>query len=143
MPGSTVFKPQDEEPGAVSNPRGHGAGGDGADASLRRGVRPGEGAVREVAAYLLDRDHFAGVPPTALVSVQPQAAAPGGSDASETCHKHSDSTDSMTGGAGLGTKVGSLQQFVHAEGDCEDHGPSAFPVHEVWHNLPNPGHLTS
>jgi len=34
----------------------------------RRGVAPGEGAVREVAAFLLDHGHFSGVPPTALVS---------------------------------------------------------------------------
>lgn len=40
----------------------------GLEHGLRRGVRPGEGAVREVAAFLLDHGHFAGVPPTALVS---------------------------------------------------------------------------
>ena len=36
----------------------------------RRGVAPGEGAVREVAAFVLDHGHFSGVPPTALVSCQ-------------------------------------------------------------------------
>ena len=40
----------------------------GLEQGLRKGVRPGEGAVREVAAFLLDHEHFAGVPPTALVS---------------------------------------------------------------------------
>ena len=42
--------------------------------------------MREVAAFLLDHDHFAGVPPTALVS----------------CHAAADS-------ASDGAKVGSLQ----------------------------------
>ena len=36
--------------------------------ACRKGIQPGEGAVREVAAFLLDHGHFAGVPPTALVS---------------------------------------------------------------------------
>ena len=44
---------------------------------LRRGVRPGEGAVREVAAFLLDHEHFAGVPPTALVSCHTSASPAG------------------------------------------------------------------
>lgn len=49
----------------------------------------------------------AGVPPTALVSAF---------------------VDASDGGA---VKVGSLQQFVEAEGDCEERGYSSFPVQEV------------
>jgi hypothetical protein len=49
----------------------------------------------------------AGVPPTALVSAF---------------------VDASDGGA---VKVGSLQQFVDAEGDCEERGYSSFPVQEV------------
>jgi hypothetical protein len=70
---------------------------------LRRGTKPGEGAVREVAAYVLDYDHFSGVPPTALVSAYV-------------------SQDTSTGGTGGAVKVGSLQQFVESEGDCEERG---------------------
>jgi hypothetical protein len=57
-----VFKPEDEEPLAANNPRGQlrSATGEG----LRKGTRVGEGALREVAAFLLDHGHFAGVPPT-------------------------------------------------------------------------------
>jgi hypothetical protein len=63
-----VFKPEDEEPHAVNNPKGRtgssssdGSSGTGSGSEgLRRGTRPGEGAVREVAAYVLDHDHFAG-----------------------------------------------------------------------------------
>ena len=115
-----MFKPQDEEPGAAYNPRGRTPSGsaDGAG-SLRRGVRPGEGAMREVAAFLLDRAHFAGVPPTALVSCQPQPLA-GGAPAADP------DVDPP-----VGMKVGSLQQFVHAESDCEDRGPAPFPGGEV------------
>lgn len=77
---------------------GSGKGSEG----LRRGTKPGEGAVREVAAYVLDYDHFSGVPPTALVSAYV-----------------SEDTNTGTGGA---VKVGSLQQFVESEGDCEERG---------------------
>jgi hypothetical protein len=63
-----------------------------------------------VAAYLLDHGRFAGVPPTALV----------------TCRVN----DSVVRG-GASAKVGSLQQFVVADSDCEERGPSAFPVPEV------------
>lgn len=62
-----VFKPEDEEPHAVNNPKGRtGGSSDGSSScatgseGLRRGTRPGEGAVREVAAYVLDHDHLAG-----------------------------------------------------------------------------------
>uniref|UniRef100_A0A7S3XGP1 1-phosphatidylinositol 4-kinase n=1 Tax=Picocystis salinarum TaxID=88271 RepID=A0A7S3XGP1_9CHLO len=95
-----VFKPEDEEPLAANNPRpltyiptvpGEG---------LRRGTKVGEGAKREVAAFLLDKNHFSSVPATTLVKF----------------------------GDG---KVGSLQQFVLSESDCENMGPSLFSVKEV------------
>lgn len=95
-----VFKPEDEEPLAANNPRAltytPAVPGEG----LRRGTKVGEGAKREVAAYLLDRDHFCGVPATTLVKF------------------------------GNG-KVGSLQQFVLSESDCENMGSSLFTVKEV------------
>ncbi len=78
-----------------------------------QGIRPGEGAIREVAAYVLDHRHFAGVPPTAMVTCQPHMLPDGGA----------------SGVAGV--KVASLQQFVHADTDCEEQGASAFPVREV------------
>ncbi|KAF8073104.1 PI4KG4 [Scenedesmus sp. PABB004] len=120
---AAIFKPCDEEPLAANNPKGRtpgsssdGSGGAGGGAGagsegMRRGTRPGEGAAREVAAFLLDHGHFAGVPPTALVS----AYVSGGEAA----------------GAGGAVKVGSLQAFVESEGDCEERGVSGFPVHQV------------
>ena len=62
-----VWKPIDEEPFAPNNPRGMQApfGSE----TCRPGVKSGESSLREVLAFLLDHDSFAGVPPTALVEV--------------------------------------------------------------------------
>ena len=61
------WKPIDEEPFAPNNPRGMKApfGSE----TCRPGVKSGESTLREVLAYLLDHESFAGVPPTALVEV--------------------------------------------------------------------------
>lgn len=116
----SVFKPIDEEPMAVNNPRGLPLSKDGE--GLKKGTTVGEGALREVAAYILDHpkgerrsfsgDHkgFSGVPPTFLA----------------TClHKGFHHPD------GVKEKIGSLQMFMENSGSCEDMGPGAFPVEEV------------
>ncbi|CAM0910517.1 unnamed protein product [Alopecurus aequalis] len=107
-----VFKPIDEEPMARNNPRGLPLSTDGE--GMKRGTRVGEGALREVAAYILDHPSvdresgrsvgFSGVPPTALV---------------KSLHR------------GKSFKLGSLQMFMENNGSCEDMGPRAFPVKEV------------
>ncbi|CAM0945836.1 unnamed protein product [Alopecurus aequalis] len=107
-----VFKPIDEEPMAENNPRGLPLSVDGE--GLKKGTRVGEGAQREVAAYVLDHPidgykssdatGFSGVPPTALV---------------RCLHM------------GKGFKIGSLQTFVENDGRCEDMGPRDFPVQDV------------
>ena len=110
-----VFKPEDEEPLAINNPKGGGSSADCNGSGLRRGIKPGEGAVREVAAFLLDHQHFSGVPPTAMV----------------TCLQRKSSAD-ITGAVSLAeAKLGSLQQFVQSDGDCEERGSSIFAVKEV------------
>jgi hypothetical protein len=122
-----IFKPVDEEPLAVNNPRGF------CDASkgegLKRGTRIGEGAVREVAAYILDHpaegqrmtsgknlQGFAGVPPTMMVRCFHKAF-----------HYSGDKNWNFT----RKPKLGSFQQFVAAFSNCEDMGPANFPVEEV------------
>ena len=60
-----VFKPIDEEAFAPNNPRDH--VGPFGSPSFRAGVLSGEACIREVAAYLLDKEHFSGVPPTTMV----------------------------------------------------------------------------
>lgn len=110
-----INNPKGRTPGSSSDLSGSSgsslSGSSRGSEGLRRGTKPGEGAVREVAAYVLDHGHFSGVPPTALVSAYV-----------------SEDSSSGTGGA---VKVGSLQQFVESEGDCEERGYSGFPVQEV------------
>lgn len=121
----SVFKPMDEEPMAVNNPRGLPASSNGE--GLKRGTRVGEGAVREVAAYVLDHPKsgprlfsdeeigFAGVPPTVMVQCLHKGFNhPEGYECSEEK-----------------VKIGSLQKFMNSHGSCEDMGPGAFPVEEV------------
>ncbi|XP_062179130.1 phosphatidylinositol 4-kinase gamma 4-like [Phragmites australis] len=107
-----VFKPIDEEPMAENNPRGLPLSADGE--GMKRGTIVGQGALREVAAYILDHPvgdckyghsvGFSGVPPTALV---------------RSLHR------------GKSFKIGSLQMFMKNNGSTEDMGPRAFPVKEV------------
>ncbi|EER88404.1 phosphatidylinositol 4-kinase gamma 4 [Sorghum bicolor] len=107
-----VFKPIDEEPMAKNNPRGLPLSTDGE--GMKRGTIVGEGAFREVAAYILDHPvsdsksghsvGFSGVPPTTLV---------------RTLHR------------GKSFKIGSLQMFMENNGSTEDMGPRPFPVKEV------------
>uniref|UniRef100_A0A0E0HJ55 1-phosphatidylinositol 4-kinase n=1 Tax=Oryza nivara TaxID=4536 RepID=A0A0E0HJ55_ORYNI len=124
-----VFKPVDEEPMAANNPRGLPPSPTGE--GLKKGTRVGEGAIREVAAYILDHPPggrrsfaghhgsatvgFAGVAPTALVRCM---------------HRSFKQPAASEQGPPL-FKVGSLQAFVKNSGSCEDMGPRAFPVHEV------------
>ncbi|XP_024024182.1 phosphatidylinositol 4-kinase gamma 3 [Morus notabilis] len=120
----SVFKPIDEEPMAVNNPRGLPLSYDGE--GLKKGTRVGGGALREVAAYLLDHPMdgprtfnsekgFAGVPPTVMV---------------KCLHKGFNYPDGYEYDR-KNVKVGSLQMFVKNDGSCEDMGPRAFPVDEV------------
>ncbi|CAL0318049.1 unnamed protein product [Lupinus luteus] len=116
----SVFKPIDEEPMAVNNPRGLPLSLDGE--GLKKGTRVGQGAFREVAAYILDHPisghrslcgdekGFAGVPPTVMV---------------KCLHKGFNHPGDFT------AKIGSLQMFMENSGSCEDMGPGAFPVNEV------------
>jgi hypothetical protein len=87
----------------------------------------GEGALREVAAYVLDHPRsgprlvtgeeigFSGVPPTVMVQCLHQ----------EFHHPNGYACSSKH------VKIGSLQKFVNNDGNCEDIGPGAFPVEEV------------
>ena len=119
----SVFKPIDEEPMAVNNPRGLPLSLDGE--GLKKGTRVGEGAMREVAAYLLDHprdgshtfyseEGFAGVPPTVMI---------------KCLHRGFNHPKGEFGPKNV--KIGSLQMFVKNEGSCEEMGFGAFPVNEV------------
>lgn len=121
----SVFKPIDEEPMAINNPRRLPLSSDGE--GLKRGTRVGEGAFREVAAYILDhpkggpqpfsfdKTGFSGVPPTILARCLHDG------------FYHPEGFEF----AAKNIKIGSLQMFMQNYGSCEDMGPQAFPVEEV------------
>ncbi|ERN14111.1 hypothetical protein AMTRI_Chr01g133960 [Amborella trichopoda] len=123
---ASVFKPIDEEPMAVNNPRGLPVSLDGE--GLKRGTRVGEGALREVAAYILDHSRgkgrkicgevlgFSGVPPTVMV---------------RCLHEGFNHPEGYDGNLMRNMKIGSLQRFMKNFGSCEDMGPGAFPVEDV------------
>lgn len=110
-----IVKPTDEEPFAPNNPKGF-VGKALGQPGLKPSVRVGETGFREVAAYLLDYDHFANVPPTVLVKVT---------------HSIFNVNDGVRGNKFLRKKVASLQQFIPHDFDASDHGSSSFTVEAV------------
>ncbi|KAL3632604.1 hypothetical protein CASFOL_025588 [Castilleja foliolosa] len=111
-----VAKPVDEEPLAMNNPKGL-AGRMLGQPGMKCSIRIGETGLRESAAYLLDHDGFAGVPPTALVRFSHVKF--------NSSNPESDPT--------LNYKVASLQRFVSHDSDAGDLGPSSFSVTSVHH----------
>jgi len=97
-----VFKPCDEEPGAINYTK------EGGDSAQRIGITPGEAAVREVAAFELDNG-FASVPQTHLIEFD----------------------DSNNFFNSEEVKVGSLQEYVDHECSSEDVGSSLFSIDDV------------
>ncbi|EEF47688.1 phosphatidylinositol 4-kinase gamma 5 [Ricinus communis] len=114
-----IVKPTDEEPFAPNNPKGF-VGKALGQPGLKRSVRVGETGFREVAAYLLDCDHFANVPPTALVKIT---------------HSIFNINDGVNGNKPNKkkqvSKIASFQQFIPHDFDASDHGTSSFPVSAV------------
>lgn len=114
-----IVKPTDEEPFAPNNPKGF-VGKALGQPGLKRSVRVGETGFREVAAFLLDKDHFANVPPTALVKITHSIFnINDGVNGNKTPHKK------------LVSKIASCQQFIQHDFDASDHGTSSFPVASV------------
>ncbi|KAJ0795664.1 putative 1-phosphatidylinositol 4-kinase [Helianthus annuus] len=114
-----IVKPTDEEPFAPNNPKGF-VGKVLGQPGLKQSVKVGETGFREVAAYLLDHDHFARVPLTSLVKIT---------------HSIFNLNDCVIGNAiqnnkGV-SKIASLQQFIPHDFDASDHGSSRFPVADV------------
>jgi len=115
-----VFKPQDEEMGCPNNPKGFTPQEHFIDASMKRGVNRGEAAFRECAAYVLDHDHFAGVPATDLVICN-----------YPSFRNNSPPTSPV---ADENIKIGSFQEYKEHDFDAEDISPvkaALFPVKEV------------
>ncbi|KAF8378535.1 hypothetical protein HHK36_029878 [Tetracentron sinense] len=114
-----IVKPTDEEPFAPNNPKGF-VGKALGQPGLKRSVRVGETGFREVAAYLLDYNHFANVPPTALVKIT---------------HSIFNINDGVNGNKPHEqkqvSKIASFQQFIPHDFDASDYGTSSFPVYAV------------
>ncbi|KAG6396697.1 hypothetical protein SASPL_142852 [Salvia splendens] len=114
-----IVKPTDEEPFAPNNPKGF-VGKALGQPGLKRSVRVGETGFREVAAYLLDYDNFANVPPTALVKIT---------------HSIFNVNDGVGGNKPqnkkIVSKIASFQQFIPHDFDASDYGTSSFPVSAV------------
>jgi len=90
-----IFKPNDEQGDATNNPKKE-------DSPIRNGV-PSECGQREVAAHLLDRTGYYGVPHTVMVELRKKDRV----------------------------QVGSLQAYITNDGPSCDFGSSMFPVDEV------------
>ncbi|XVF43296.1 hypothetical protein PTKIN_Ptkin02bG0028700 [Pterospermum kingtungense] len=114
-----IVKPTDEEPFAPNNPKGF-VGKALGQPGLKRSVRVGETGFREVVAYLLDYDHFANVPPTALVKITHSVFNVNDGVNGHKPHKKN-----------LVSKIASFQQFIPHDFDASDHGTSSFPVSAV------------
>eukprot|EP00736_Rhodelphis_marinus_P001642 Rmarinus@m.5706 len=115
-----VFKPCDEEPGMPNNPKNYTSTA-ACEHALPEGslrvMRPGQSAIREVAAYLLDSEGFqlpngyAGIPQTALAL----AAHPAFNDRNGQVVK----------------KLGSFQVYEPHDCTVEDVGPGLFDAGQV------------
>ncbi|KAF6169130.1 hypothetical protein GIB67_038627 [Kingdonia uniflora] len=114
-----IVKPTDEEPFAPNNPKGF-VGKALGQPGLKRSVRVGETGFREVAAYLLDYDHFANVPQTALVKITHSIFNINKRVSDEKTHERKQVS-----------KIASFQQFIAHDYDASDHGTSSFPVAAV------------
>lgn len=132
-----IFKPSDEEAFAPYNPRGY--EGKMNQQGFRAGVLSGEGASREIAAYMLDSiyGNFSGVPATALVEIShpnfnhnnKYVNASKNLDNfvnSNLCSLNSlDSSDKINA---TKWKAGSLQEFVDAKETCGNYDSRVFSV---------------
>lgn len=117
-----IVKPTDEEPFAPNNPKGF-IGKALGQPGLKKSVRVGETGFREVAAYLLDYDHFANVPPTVLVKITHSMF-----NVNEGVNSNNSKTLSRKPPV---SKIASFQQFIPHDYDASDHGTSSFPVAAV------------
>lgn len=133
---AAVFKPSDEEPYAPNHPKQYrrtptaktptSPRPEDADvcstsmleaksrlqSGIRAGIAPGDAAVREVAAYLLDRDHSAGVPMSMLATAAHPAF-------------HSAAPDLRT------RKIGALQLYIPHKCTADDIASSLFSAADV------------
>lgn len=129
-----VFKPVDEEANAPNNPRN--LAGIFGSACLKPGILSGEAAVREVSAYILDRNGFSGVPETYLAEVKHPnfkfdldneiKEKKKGMPFKEIAHLILPESYDSGEDNKMMAKVGSLQRFVRSDDCAENLGENLF-----------------
>ncbi|ANQ07931.1 Phosphatidylinositol 3-and 4-kinase [Plasmodium coatneyi] len=115
----SVFKPLDEEAFAPFNPRGY--EGKMYQEGFRSGVLSGEGASREIAAYILDNSYnnFSSVPCTIMV---------------EACNPHFNNKSKLKyvdHENNLKWKCGSLQEFVDSRESVGNYDHKQFSIRDI------------
>jgi len=131
-----VFKPQDEEPFHVNNPKGF-SPRRGSESGFKEGILVGEASIRECAAFLLDHGSFAGVPVTDLVLCQHDAFYKEHPQLSGIIPKDIDDffvIQSPRLAPTAKVKVGSFQEFISHDGNCEELSRKfveKFEIHQV------------
>lgn len=129
-----VFKPADEEPYAMNNPRGYLPQPD-QSTYLREGIVPGEACIREVAAFMMDHEGFSDVPMTTLVEARHPNFNSNGSQLNVSQGGASIGAHSILSGGtssrSTEKKVGSLQEYIRTECSMDDISPSMIRADEV------------
>jgi len=119
-----VFKPFDEQPHCENNPKSK-------DSEILlpeafEGIKTDEGPKNELAAYMLDRHHFADVPLTVLVECTHHIFS------RKIKNKESKGKEvASSDGKFYQTKFGSLQRYVDFDVQSWDMGASRFATREV------------
>jgi hypothetical protein len=140
-----AFKPIDEEAFAPNNPREY--VGPFGSPSFRAGVLSGEACIREVAAYLLDKDGFSGVPPTTMVETRHDSFRTFKFSNYKIITDSNDYVDMISSiiapenqekiekeaehNQGEFLKIGSLQSFIDSEGPIENYSSDLFHKDEI------------
>lgn len=110
-----VFKPADEDPQGVNNPKRKPTDEAHSPRVLRKTIPKGEAALREVAAYELDKG-FAGIPPTRMMKAK-RTVFNNQNPCEQACAEE--------------FKTGSLQLFVDSEGESWDIAPYKFSTADI------------
>lgn len=124
-----VFKPLDEQGDHENNPKNGKETVSSDDDSQepvdmsRHGISSSDTVYREVAAFLLDRKGFFGVPKTSLIVLRHP----------EMRDRLTEVTSPMVDLSKLPSniKLGSLQEYIENDGSSADFSPSLFPVDQV------------
>jgi hypothetical protein len=123
-----IFKPLDEEPYAPNNQKGY--VGKFGSKSMREGILSGEGAAREVAAYMLDNKHVHKVPETFFAEVYHPMFA----DGTDSASAKKDLGAMLNVPSNVlrnGVKYGSVQIMKDNDGESCDFSCRKFPAVEV------------